>query len=199
MSRMAFTDLTRLPDADLPRVDVVISNSRGEDHAWVAQAIQSVKDQSYWNTGLIVVDNLDHSLSLGEAWNIGIEASEAPLLFFLREEDAITADLLDCMITFYVLGKRENPALAHVTTFITIMDDRSGATALAQLPQTGMFERSAFQAERFDTHLVQGIERDFLRRVQEHAHGKSLTLGLAHHYGYLFRNHAFRVDGIRTA
>lgn len=195
---MAFTDLTRLPDADLPRVDVVISNSRGEDHAWVAQAMQSVKEQAYWNTGLIVVDNLDRSLSLGEAWNIGIEASEAPLLLFLREEDALTPDLLDCMVTFYVLGKRQNPSLAHVTTYITILDDATGRTAFAQLSQAGMFERSAIVAERFDTHLTHRLEADLLRRVQQQAPERSLTLGLAHHYGYIFRNHAFRVDRIPT-
>lgn len=193
MERNRYQDYTRERE-ELPRVDVLLMNSRG-DGPWLQQAIQSVEAQSYENTGLWIIDNTDRALNIGAAWNIGVHASEAPLLLILREEDAMTADLVDTLVTFYSSGKRENPSLAHVSTFITVIDEQTGRSGSVAHPHAGLFERSTLLAHPFNEELSRGVDAELLQRLRANVTASEpITFGVAHHHGYIWRNHTFRID-----
>lgn len=198
MSRTDFRDHTRPFDQDEhPRVDVILATSRGEAHPWVADAIASVKAQRYEALGLLVVDNTDHALSLGEAWNEAVKASTAPLVLILREEDFITADLVESLVGFYLMGKRDVPSLAHVTTLITLLDERTGFRGTVTLPHAGMFERERLLAHPFDASLSKNIAMEALDRIgRSLPDGEAMTMGVHHHHGYIWRDHPFRVDAL---
>lgn len=193
-----YTDHTRPWDAEAhPRVDVVVVNTRGTDHPWTAQAIESVKRQRYEALGLIEVDNTDRALSLGQAWNEAVKASTAPLMLFLREEDFLVEDVVESLVTFYLMGKRDVPSLAHVTTLITLLDERTGFKGTVTLPHAGMFERERLVAHPFDETLSKNVAAEALDRIgRAMPNGEPMTMGVHHHHGYVWRDHPFRVDAL---
>lgn len=194
--RPRFRDLTRpLEQEPLPRVDVLVVQMR-EDTAWLDAAVASVEQQGYPNTGLWVIDNLDRSLTLGQAWNIGVQSSSAELVLLLREEDMLTADLVDTLVTFWHAGRRSTPSLVHVTNWITILDERTGRTGAAPLAHAGMFDRSMLVKHPFSAELDHTAPGEVLERIKQVSTGPT-TFGVAHHHGYVFRNHPFRPDHIR--
>lgn len=195
--RQRFRDFARpIEDEPLPRVDVLLVQTR-EEHAWVDAAIASVEQQSYPNTGLWVIDNKDRSLQLGAAWNIGVQASTAELVLLLREEDMLTADLVDTLVTFWHAGKRSTPSLVHVTNFITLLDERTGRMGTAPLAHAGMFLRSMLVEQPFSAELDHTAPNEVLERLKQASTGP-ITFGVAHHHGYVWRNHDFRIDRINV-
>lgn len=195
--RQRFRDFARpIEQEPLPRVDVLIVQSR-QDTAWLDAAVASVEQQSYPNTGLWVIDNLDRSLMLGQAWNIGVQASTAELVLLLREEDMLTADLVDTLVTFWHAGKRSTPSLVHVTNFITVLDERTGRTGAAPLAHAGMFLRSMLVEQPFSAELDHTAPAEVLARCKQASTGP-ITFGVAHHHGYIWRNHAFRIDRLNV-
>ena len=195
--RQRFRDFARpIEEEPLPRVDVLIVQSR-QDTAWLDAAVASVEQQSYPNTGCWVIDNLDRSLMLGQAWNIGVQASTAELVLLLREEDMLTADLVDTLVTFWHAGKRSTPSLVHVTNFITVLDERTGRTGAAPLAHAGMFQRSMLVEQPFSAELDHTAPAEVLARLKQASTGP-ITFGVAHHHGYIWRNHAFRIDRLNV-
>lgn len=196
--RSSFTDFQRDAKA-LPRVDVVIAQTRSADDPWLQAAIRSVEQQQYPNTGLWTVDNQDRTLNIGEAWNIGVGASNAPLILLLREEDMLTADLVQTLVTFWELGQRDNPGLVHVTSLMTVLDEQSGRMGSAPMAHAGMFSRETLLAHPFDQAMSHRVAEHLLQRLHNSAkQSEPVTFGVAHHHGYIWRNHAFRIDRLNV-
>ena len=192
--RETFTDYERDP-GELPRVDVVMARTRPANDPWLTASLRSVEQQCYPLTGLWTVDNEDRALHLGEAWNIGVQASSAPLILLLREEDMLTADLVQSLVTFWLTGRKQMPTLRHVTSYITVLDEQTGRTGSAPLPHAGMFERETLLANPFDATLDHHVAEHAVRRLAASVSGsEAVTFGVAHHHGYIWRNHAFRID-----
>lgn len=192
--RETFTEWPREPEEQL-RVDVVLARTRPQDDPWVQAAIRSVEQQSYPLTGLWTVDNEDRALNIGEAWNVGVSASTSPLVLLLREEDILTADMVQTLVTFYQTAKAQTPSLCHVTSLITVLDEQSGRTGSAPVPHAGMFERETLLAHPFDTGMSHHVAEHLVQRLQRSVSGsEAVTFGVAHHHGYIWRNHAFRID-----
>lgn len=196
--RGTFTDFQRETE-ELPRVDVVLARTRAEDDPWVKAAIRSVEQQRYPNTGLWTVNNEDRALNIGEAWNVGVAASTAELILILREEDMLTADLVQTLVTFYLSGKPQQPTLCHVTGYMTILDEQTGRTGSAPLAHAGMFERETLLAHPFDTGMSHHVAEHLVQRLRSSVSGsEAVTFGVAHHHGYIWRNHAFRIDRLNV-
>lgn len=195
--RQRFRDYRRfVEDEPMPRVDVLIVQTR-EDTTWLDAAENSVEQQSYTECGLWVINNRDRSLTLGEAWNIGVQASTAELVLLLREEDMLTADLVNTLVTFWLAGKRSTPSLVHVTNFITVLDERTGRMGAAPLAHAGMFQRSMLEEQPFSAELDHTAPNEVLERLKQASTGP-ITFGVAHHHGYIWRNHAFRIDRLNV-
>jgi len=195
--RERFRDFARpITEEPLPRVDVLVVNSR-TDTTWLDAATASVEQQSYPNTGLWVIGNTDHALTLGQGWNIGVQASTADLVLLLREEDMLTADLVDTLVTFWHAGRRSTPSLVHVTNLITVLDERTGRMGAAPLAHAGMFLRSMLVEQPFSSELGHEAPHRMLEKLSQ-ASIDPITFGVAHHHGYIWRNHDFRIDRLQV-
>lgn len=198
--RITLHDHSRKKSAS-PRVDVVIVNSRGLDHPWMKLARQSVQEQTYPNTSLLVVDNNDHALGIGQAFNVAVKASRAPFVQFLGDDDALMRDTIASMVECFQVGKRGAPSLVHTTTNCMLLHDASGQLGPAPLAHMGMFDRSWLIANPFNEALARGIHTDVRERLQrlEKLSGKPYSLPLIHHYGYMWRQHATMLSQLNIA
>jgi hypothetical protein len=180
-----------------PRVAVVLAHHRPETDPLVADAIRSVRGQSYTNKELVLVDCVKAGISSqGKAWNLGVATSEAPLVAFLREYDMLTEDTLQAMVDLYHMVKKEVPGLVHITTqCLALFPNGNKGLSTARAP--GLFERSFLMEVPFTTEVMRP-EEAMVGQLAERAlrTKQDATIGLTHHFGYVLRDVPFRRDGI---
>lgn len=195
--RYRYSDHTKPVDTTPPKVDVVMIQVREDDHRWVKEAVKSVEDQSYPHLGLLIVDNRDRALTIGQAWNGAVQASDADLVLFLGDDDALVHDLVASMVSTWAWMKAKVPNLVHVTTNCTLVDDNSGAVAIGPIHHTGMFLRQFLVEHPFDESLAKGVGKQKMQAIAQAQKflGQAMSSGIMHHYGYIFRQHPWMVGG----
>lgn len=195
--RYRYSDHTRPVDTTPLKVDVLMIQTRDDDHTWVKQALQSVDDQSYPHLGLVVVDNKDRSLTIGQAWNGAAQASDADLVLFLGDDDALTVDLVESMTASWHYIRAKVPNLVHLTTHCTLLDEATGARAIGPIPHTGMFLRRFLIEHPFDETLSRGVGKQKMQAIQQAQKfvGEPMSTAITHHHGYIFRHHPWMIGG----
>lgn len=180
------------------RVAVAVVHSRGAN-PWVLQALDSVKAQSYANTELVVLDNNDHALTIGAAYNELARFTTAPLVLYLSDDDLLSIDLVASMVAAWEYGRSSNPDLVHCTTNCTAYMDQYGTMVATPLAHLGMFDRAWLLENPFDETLPKGVAQDMHSRLQRRSElaRKVYSQTITHHYGYIYRQHVGMAGGMR--
>lgn len=178
------------------RVAVCMVHSRSG--RWPVDAMNSVRAQSYANTELVVLDNTDHSLSIGAAYNQLVRFTTAPLVLFLSDDDLLSLDLVASMVACMQLDRDNGAPLEHCTTNCTLLIEQNGSAAQAPVMHLGMFRRAFLERNPFDEALPKGVHTDMLGRIarQQDLARVQLTAVISHHYGYIFRQHVGQASGM---
>lgn len=197
--RLRYTDHTKPIDTLPLKVDVCMIQVRPDDHEWVIDAKRCVADQSYPHLGFLVVDNMDRSLSIGNAWNACVQASDADLLLFLGDDDGMTPDLVECMVHGWKHMGKQAPNLVHLTTNCTVLSHDLRLQAHVKVQHTGMYLRQFLLDHPFDGTLDRHVGRSKVEAIHTagQAIGQPMTMGIMHHYGYLYRQHPWMVSGLQ--
>lgn len=195
--RLRYTDHHRPVDTTPPKVDIIMVQIRPNDHPWVEEAMRSVQEQTYAHLGMLVVDNQDRALTIGSAWNLAVQASDADLVLFLGDDDSLTPDLVSCMVDGWHHLRTGAPNLVHLTTHCTVLDDMSKQAAHAQVQHTGMFFRKFLVDHPFDEGLARHVGMSKMQAVADAQRmlQQPMSLAILYHYGYIFRQHAFMANG----
>jgi len=182
---------------DPPSVEVVIVHRRPLDHPWLVQAVASIQEQTYPKLSLMLVDNQDMGVVMGDAINQAVAASTADFILVVMEEDQLTFDTVQAMVDMFQSAQKYQPNIIHVTTYCTIIVDGQNGHAQAQLLMPGMWLRSHLVEHGFNAKLDTNVHRDIASQVQDlqRLSNKPMTMAFAHHYGYILRQHPFRGDG----
>jgi glycosyltransferase involved in cell wall biosynthesis len=201
--------------AFLPLVDIVIANTRGADNPWFLQAMHTAKNSAYGNTGVLVVNNNDRSLSIGAAWNLAVRKSVAELVLFLGDDDYISSDLVGHLSgTFDKLKEREDMAQLVLVTSCCSFVDADGKTldevkpathglsvlSRLQLHHTGMFDRAFLRANPFAEDLAKEVGSNMHREIvmSGRKYGCIMHVATGYHYGYFYRQHIGMVSGMKV-
>ena len=196
MTMHRYTDLTKPIDTTPPKVDVVMIQVRDDEHPWVEHAVKSVTEQSYANMGLLIIPNADRSLSIGRAWNAGCQASDADLVLFLGDDDMIVPDLITCLVESWSFMRARVPNLVRITSPCIALEDDRGSGPVPY-HHTGMFVRQYLLDHPFNEELAHGVGHAQARSIDQaqRALGQPMSSAVAHHYGYIFRQHPYQVGG----
>lgn len=178
-------------------VDVVMVVSRGMDNLWVMQAAASVRACTYPSLGLLTVDNTDHALSIGKAWNLGVRASSADAVLFLGDDDYIVPDLLFGLVEFMRAHRAQNPELVMVTSPCTAVDEQNRPLMQIPVHHTGMYDRDWLQEHPFNEARQRYVDTEMHDRLAAltRLRGKPLMAAMSYHYGYFYRQHVGMVSG----
>lgn len=198
--RLRYTDLSKPVDTVPLKVDVLMIRVRNTDHPWVREAFESVGQQSYPHLGILEVDNTDRELSIGQAWNAMVQASDADLVLPFGDDDAMTSDLITCMVDGWKHCRTKAPNLVRLTTNCTVFDTETGLSGVAAgIEHTGMFLRQFLLDSPFDETLPKGVGVDKSLAIEraQRSLGQPMSMAILHHTGYLFRQHAFMASGMR--
>ena len=195
--KLRYSDHTKPVNTEPPKVDILMIQVRDTTHPWVEAAVQSVADQSYPRLGLIEVDNRDRSLSIGAAWNAAVQASEAELVMPMGDDDILTMDLIASLVDQWQYIREHAPNVVHINSMCTILDEDTGQSVHASVQHTGMFLRQFLLDYPFNETLGRnvGLEKIAAMANAQVELGQPLSMGVRHHYGYIFRQHAFMASG----
>lgn len=185
----------------LPTIDVLMVNSRGADHTWARQAVDSVHRQSY-PCGLLILDNNDRALSIGAAYNELVRSSNADLVLFLSDDDHLEPDLVASMeVLLHLATQQSSGVVVHITTFTTMLVEHLGQALQAQHPHLGMFRRQFLVEHPFNESLEKNIHLDMFERLGRTTQflGKPVSRTVAHTYGYIYRQHIGQASGMKVA
>lgn len=194
--RFTYTDHTRQA-SEQPRVDVLMIQVREDDHAWVKQANKSVDEQTYPELGMWVTDNRDRSVSIGQAWNDMVRQSDAELVQLLGDDDALAPSYIRTMVDEWQFVRERAPNAVHITSYCTVLDDRTNRMASMLVPHTGMFLRQFLLDHPFDETLTRHVGAEMFNRIGkvQASLGQPMTTSVAHFFGYIFRQHTFMNSG----
>jgi glycosyltransferase involved in cell wall biosynthesis len=201
------------------RCDVVVVRSRGTASPWWNACITSVQLQDDAHAGVIVVDNDDHALSIGAAWNLAVRASSAEYVLFVGDDDAISFDLVRTLRHMFdrLLSVDKWAHLQTVTSGMTMVNEKGApvaplvqvdtfATARLYLQQhhTGMWRREWLLTHPFNETLTRHVDADILSRLDQWARlqgvkPERVKYAIGYHYGYQYRQHVGQVSGQKLA
>lgn len=182
-----------------PKLAVIVVNSRGADNPWFKLCLDSVKAQTYPKVEPVIVDNNDHSLSIGAAYNAAVRATTAELCLFLGDDDMLACDFCHGIVHgFNLLKNGPMPDLVHVSTNCIAHDERTGAEGPLPLPHMGMFTRKHLEENPFDEELPRGVGRDAVLKLErgQRFTGKPKSIVIPHLFGYVWRQHIGMAGGM---
>lgn len=195
----------------LPLVDVVIVNSRGARNNWYLQAYETAMEQCYGHTGVLVVDNNDHALSIGAAWNLAVQHSTAEYVLFLGDDDYLAVDVVAHLAgtLHHLRSKPTGAELVLISSGMTFVDEFGRpiqqevhyGTAVGHVylrqHHTGLYLRSFLEGFPFNESLAKHVSTDMQQRVRQRGQllGKPTMHATTHHFGYAYRQHVGMASG----
>lgn len=187
---------------DLPTCDVVVVNSRGADNPWFLACCETVRAQTHPGTRLLVVDNNDHGLSIGAAWNMAADASSARYMLMVGDDDLIMPDLVHCLV-MSMEALRNRPGGSEIVQLqspMTAIDMHGKVMCLLDQGHSGLWLREYVAAERFsevlERHVAPEMQARMDRRSQLDQKVRHASIG--HQYGYRYRQHPGMVSGMKV-
>ncbi|WKZ67145.1 MAG: hypothetical protein QY325_04265 [Flavobacteriales bacterium] len=188
---------------ELPTCDVVVVNSRGADNPWFVACCETVRAQTHPGTRLLVVDNNDHGLSIGAAWNLAADASSATYMLMVGDDDLIMPDLVHTLVmSMEALRRRPGgEELVQLQSPMTAIDINGRVMCLLEQGHSGLWLREYVARERFNEALERHVAPELQQRMDLRS---SLDLKLrhasiGHHYGYRYRQHPGMVSGMKVS
>lgn len=195
--RLRYSDHSKSVNTTPLKLDVIMIQQRPDDHPWVLEAKQTVAEQCYPHLGLITIDNIDHQLTIGQAWNLGVQESDADLVLMFGDDDGLCVDCATVLVEGFTHLRKKAPNLVHLSSHCTVLNEEDGVSAQVAIAHTGMFLRQYLLDQPFDEDLQRHVGAAKVRAI-EHSQrflGEPLSMAVLHYSGYIYRQHMFMASG----
>ncbi len=168
-----------------PLISVVIVDSRSIEHPdWVSMCLNSIKHQTYSNIELIKIDNTDHSMSIGKAFNTGVQQAHGEYCLFVGDDDYISNDYVASLVENVKSLRASGHAVRGLSTYKTIFTETARYTAAK--PVQGMWERQLLLEYPYDETLT--VRVDHYAIMGALGRGEQFYV-IPHQFGYFHRKH----------
>lgn len=179
------------PMLDFHKISVGVLQSRSD---YINDCVQSVANQLYPNQfiDLVLVNNLDKSLSIGAGYNLIAKKAKADWILFLGDDDMIAQTYLFNLNAFLFFLKKRYPSYvltAIVTHLILFNSERK--IGIDVIP-TGMWNKDFLLANPFNEKLKRYVDTDLFARVKNMS-GVTIARDDTNH-GYYYRQHENNVS-----
>jgi len=174
-----------------PAISVIIVDSRSHIHPkWVEKAIDSVKNQSFKDLELIVLDNKDRKSTIGKMDNQGVEVAEGDWVYFLGDDDFVSIDYFGSLYSF--IDKYADEDTVACTTYTTFFDDEKKVMSINANTPMGAFRREYLLENKFNEDIKRFVDVDIYKRLDKQ---KKKAKVCRWHFGYYYRQHGDNVSG----
>lgn len=177
-----------------PLVSIVVVNSRLRNNpGYVKNCLDSIREQSYHNIEVIFIDNERRLMTIGKAFNKGVEQAKGKWILFVGDDDFISRDYVASLVG---AGERtENPWITSYLTMFRQVGEGEPTYDQRSLVPTGMWKREFLLQFPFREYLTKFVDTEHMDRVELNGY-KSVIL--RHHYGYFYRSHDHQISGAKA-
>lgn len=176
---------------DFPKVSIIVVVSRLKTHRnAVKQCLDSLRAVLYPNYEIIMVDNNERLITIGKAYNDGVQQAKGKYVLFVGDDDYITSDYLFSMVNVL----EHMPGTVTSTSYLTMFDEE-GNIAPKELVPTGMWLREYLLENPFAEYLTKWVDSDAFEKLRENNKG---SIVVRHQYGYWYRVHPNQVSGMKV-
>lgn len=181
---------------DLPLVSIICINSRlRTNRQWVKEAFDSFRNQNYGNVEVVVVDNENKLITIGKAYNEGVNMSKGEYCLFVGDDDFISYDYVSTLVT-YLIQSKGNPSIAGATSYLTMFKHNYDTNEITYEPRdlfpTGMWRKDWLIENPFCEYLTKYVDIELMSRADEM---RIKYYPIRWHYGYFYRSHENQVSG----
>lgn len=180
-----------------PLVNIIVINSRQLTHPqYIKECFDSIREQSYNNIKPIIVSNYQKLMTIGKCWNEAIKQCTGEWIFFLGDDDMITNDYIQSLITEYNSYPESDykNKIVMLSSFCTIFRD-SGEYERKDIIPTGMWKRDYLLKYPFKEFLTKLVDSSYMDATKER--GDIMHI-VEHQYGLYYRSHTEQVSGIKA-
>lgn len=186
------------PKSKLPKVTVVVINSRLKSHPlYVKECFDSIKAQSYPNIQIIVIDNIDKMQTIGRCWNKAVRMAKGKYILFVGDDDFIAKDYIASLVT--IIEDTDLSKVAGISSYLTMFHQPGKSPEVMQEPRelipTGMYLKKYLKKNHFKEYLTKFVDSEFMNRIGEQ--GDTLLVH-RQQYGYFYRSHPTQQSGFKA-
>lgn len=185
---------------EFPKITVGIVHSRDglttHGETWLDKAVSSINKQLCpSDIDIIIIDNLNHSKSIGKCYNEIAEQSSSEWVFFLGDDDYIKPTYLSSLISWVmeleVSGSEPPESYVQVSGYCMafstdISEGKVVKVPLQRIPQ-GMWRRSYILENKFDETLTRYVDTELYNRTNEDPSANMAVVDWD--FGYYYRQH----------
>ena len=177
-----------------PAISVIIIDSRSHlKPEWVEKAIDSVKEQTFKDLEVIVLDNTGRTNSIGNMFNQGVQTASADWVYFLGDDDFVSIDYFGSLKAF--IDKYADEDTVCCSTYSTFFDDEKRVMSINAMTPMGCFKRDYLLENKFNEDIIKYIDVEMYQRLDKQ--GKKAKV-CRWHFGYYYRQHDGNISGRKT-
>lgn len=179
-----------------PLVSVMVLDSRGDTHPhYLRVCLDSIKDQTYPNIELVVIDNKDKIMSIGKGYNRGVKKATGKYVLFVNDDDYI-ADYYVSALVDAIENASEANAVGS-TSYLTLFTQSDVGEIHSEIHKwypPGMWSRKFLLKHPFKEYLMRYVDVELMDRMNE----LGFIRKVVENYGFHYRSHSNQVSGEKS-
>jgi len=170
------------------KLSFVVVDSRSLIHPnWVAECLRSLQEQiDFDDYEIVVVSNTNRKLTIGEAFNKGVQEAKGEWVAFVGDDDSVERDLAFTLWKYIDSPYVKNSNIVSVTTNMYAYNNDTGDNFPMSRQWTGAWKRDYLLKYPFNEILLKGIDREYIEEVQKR---NDLIFYIKYYHGYYYRRH----------
>lgn len=181
----------------LPKVTIAVVNSRMKsDPIMIKQCYDSLRNQTYPNIQIVVIENYDKLLTIGKCFNDATRRAKGKYILFVGDDDFITDDYVTTLVAKIEDTDKANiVGVSSYLTLFSINDKNEMKREPRELIPTGMWNVKWLRKNPFKEYLTKYVDTELMDKARDDG---NIQLIAAHSYGYFYRAHQNQVSGFKA-
>ncbi|MGV8131632.1 MAG: glycosyltransferase [Candidatus Pacearchaeota archaeon] len=173
------------------KLSFLVIDSRSDVHSnWVNACIQSLMSMDKNNLSeefeIVIVPNLGRTMTIGEAWNKGVQECTGDWIVFIGDDDYVAPDYAETLDKWIRSEQVQKSNIVNVATYMYAFNEEDGNSFPMTRQSTGAWKKDYLLKHPFNEKLKKGIDREY---VEEMIKRGDLSLIITYYFGYFYRRH----------
>ena len=152
------------------KLSFLVVDSRSDVHSdWVGTCIQSLQTMSTRNLSeqfeIVIVPNLGRTMTIGQAWNLGVKECTGDWIVFVGDDDYVAPDYAEVLERWILSEQVQKTNIVNVATYMFAFDEETGNKMAMMRQSTGAWKKEYLLEHPFNESLKKGIDREYVEEM----------------------------------
>lgn len=180
---------------NLPIITVAVANTRLiTDPDMVKECYDSIKNQSYPNIEIMIIENQNKEYTIGKCWNDAVRNAKGEWILFVGDDDKISPDYVNSLAISII---RAESKVVHISSYLTMFRSTSKGYEYENmnLIPTGAWRKSYLLEFPCPENKIKFVDTEMMGDVPRNNYKSHYV---SYHYGYYYRSHSKQTSGMKS-